>query len=154
MFDTAGWIAIEPSALRRRWQFAACALTLAIAAVLLGKASTSSAATLLLTGTALILAAAWIGWRAVAPPRESESIALRIDADGVIWLRATGHGDEAQCAIQGRFVSAQLLVLSAPGRNVGIWRDAVAADAFRRIAVACRWPGHPPAMDGQATDPA
>jgi hypothetical protein len=78
---------------------------------------------------------------AVAARRWARSSAsrLRIDADGTVRIERESQIQRATVGYCGR----HLVCLRTQSGLVPIWPDALPADGWRRLLVACRWPRAP-----------
>lgn len=144
------WVALRPSPLRRRLLQLAW-LVSALTTLVLVYAALQTLAPAAFAGAALALASTAAALHAArGAGRAPDSIG--VDADGQIGVRRTGDG--AASAAVPVFVSAILVcVESGAGRRLAVWRDALDADGYRRLAVAARWAGRrkpepKPAADG------
>jgi hypothetical protein len=137
------WVAVAPSAWRRRLRCGAIAavgaVTVATVAVRLTGSGTLAA--VVAAGFALLL----VGVFARIDSFARDDRAWSLTADGRIVVR----GDDATCRDAAIvYVSPFLIVLRAGWRSLEIWRDATPIPAFRRLSVAARW--HVPRDSGAA----
>ncbi len=120
---------------RRRWLELAALGTLALAVLLAGQALRSGAPAPALAAAAALLpgvAALRAGQRPAAPG------SIELDAAGRTWLAGARGG-------QGRLRPLVLLPWLIAYRSrtgiLAVWRDAVPAASYRRLAVMARWAG-------------
>jgi hypothetical protein len=120
---------------RRILALALLVSSLTTLAVLHASLSEPAIAGFLAGGLALVAAAAALTtWRRI----EASRVAIRVDAEGRIAAR--WDGDSTESALEPAFVSSWLVCLEAHRRGlVVVWRDALGADAYRRLAAASRW---------------
>lgn len=127
------WIALRSSSLKRRLQQAAASITALVAAVFLFIGIFDFSPLLICAGLLNAAVAGWIFFISKSLETLEDLSAIRIDGDGVVWLRNTS------VASTPVFVSSGLVVLKTSKVCKPIWCDALPTDAFRQLVVAARW---------------
>lgn len=138
------WVSQRPSRLRATAVFCGCALSALAGAILVaGAAGWSSPPALAGVG---LLAMAGLAGIVARLPAVHGGAQIRIDRDGNLLLRTVAGGD---IGARVTFLSDWMVHLRTDsGIALTLWRDAVAPDAFRRIAAIARWRRDSPAQPG------
>jgi hypothetical protein len=127
------WVAVAPSAWRRRLRCVALALapsSLIASTLVLASGSDLFAGC---AGAVAALAGAALAWAWSDRPGTS---VWSIGSDGCIAIR---RQDEICRGAAVVFASPMFVVLRADRRTLEIWRDVTPVPAFRRLSVAVRW---------------
>jgi len=137
-----GWTVLQPSARERRLWLAAVATTAISAIVLAVAALVADPRHPVRVWSAALVSAAASGWAlSSARPSSGRSREVKIDADGVIWMRARPGVPDSEGRARCVFVSPWLITLRCGAMLVAVWPDSLPPDAFRRVAAVARWSG-------------
>ena len=128
------WSALLPSRERRMWLGLGAGASAILALCFLGKALAEPALAL---GLAALLCGAAAGAAALASRRPPLAVAVAIDAEGRVWMRAEPDGEPGRA--WPRLVADRLVTLDTAAGLQAVWHDSLAPAQFRRLCAHARW---------------